>query len=155
MKESGRVEVGRAERIEIYSTVSTTHFTGAIVMNAQETENLTGLSGNRFLVRGVNIQSVQPLKYRLIFWGRDTFDDTALDTDTYIDDVELDMSASPAFRVNNVNQYYLNVGALEILYEDYDTTKELHISLQNQSAVAKIAGALGAVQLDIKMSPRL
>ena len=155
MQESGRIEISKAERIEIYSTVSTSHFTESIAMDAQETENLTGLTGNRYMVRGVNIQSVQPLKYRLIFWGKDTFDDTDLDTDSYIDDVELDMTNSPAFRIDNANQHRLNVGALEILYEDYDITKELHISLQNLSATAKLAGASGAVQLDIKVSPRL
>jgi len=155
MQETLRIEVNKAEKIEIRSTVSTQHFTDAIVMNAQETENITGLKNNRYMVRGVNIQSVQPLKYRLVFWGRDIFDDIALDTDTYIDDVELDMTTSPAFRIDNINQYRLNVGGLEIVYEDYDVTKELHISLQNLSATAKIAGALGAVQLDIKMSPRL
>ncbi len=147
--------VSKAEKIEVYSTDKDVHFTGAIVMNAEEQENLTGLLSNRYMIRGVNIQSIQPLKYRLIFWSSDQFSNVDLDLDYYIDDVELDMSASPAFRINGVNQYYLNVGGLEIIYEDFDITRELHISLQNESAIAKIAGALGTVQLDIKMSPRL
>ena len=155
MLPSGRTEVNKAEKIEIYSTIKTTHFTGTIAMNAQETENLTGLVSNKYLIRGVNFQSIQPLKYRLIFFGRDTFNNTDLDVDTYIDDVELDMTAAPAFRINNANQYYLNVGDLYILYEDYDATKELHISLQNQSPTTKNAGATGYVQADFKMSPRL
>lgn len=148
--------VSKAEKIEIYSTDKDVHFTGAIVMNAQETENITGLLSNRYLVRGVNIQSDQALHYRLIFWGSDTFDDTDLDVDTYIDDVDLDLSAGgAAFRIAGAGQYYLNSGDLEILYEDYDITRELHISLQNLSAVAKNAGATGEVQIDIKMTPRL
>jgi len=147
--------VSKAEKVEIYSTDKDVHFTGAIVMNDHETENLTGLLSNRYMIRGVNIQSIQPLIYRLIFWSSSTFDNTDLDLDTYIDDVELDMSAAPAFRINNINQYYLNVGDLAVIYEDFDITRTLHISLQNQSAVAKLAGAAGAVQLDIKMSPRL
>ena len=150
-----QADISKAEKIEIYSTVSTTHFTESIAMNAQETENLTGLTANMYMVRGVNIQSVQPLKYRLILWGTDGFNNTDLDTDSYIDDVILDMTKSSAFRIDNANQYRLNSGDLEILYEDYDITKKLHISLQNLSATAKIAGTSGAVQLDIKMSPRL
>jgi len=155
MQESGRIEISKAERIEIYSTMSTVHFTESIVINAHESESLTGLASNRYMIRAVNIQSIQPLKYLLEFYGTDSFDSTDIDTDSFIDHVELDMSAYPAFRVNNANQYKLNVGALEILYEDYDVTRELHISLHNLSPTAKIAGVSGAVQLDIKMSPRL
>lgn len=155
MQESGRVEISKAERIEIYSTVSTTHFTESIALNGHESESLTGLTGNRFKVIGVNIQSVQPLKFLLEFYGKDTFDSTNIDSDSFIDSVKLDMRSSAAFRVNNANQYKLSVGALEILYEDYDITKELHMSLHNLSATTKNAGATGAVQIDIKMSPRL
>lgn len=148
-------DITKAEKIEIVSTDKDTHFTGSIAINTQEKENLTGLATNRYMIRGVNIQSDQLLKYRLVFWGSDTFDSTDLNLDTYIDDVELDMTVSPAFRINNTGQYYLNVGDLQIIYEDYDGTRELHIGLQNESATAKNAGATGEVQLDIKMSPRL
>lgn len=147
--------ISKAEKIEIYSTDSTLHFTGAIVMNAMETVDLTGLLSNRYMIRGVNIQSMQPLIYNLIFWSSDTFDDVVLNNDSFIDNVELDMSIAPAFRINGANQYYLNVGDLAIIYEDFDISRELHMGLQNTSPVAKIAGAAGAVQLDIKMSPRL
>ncbi len=147
--------ISKAEKIEIYSTNKDVHFTGAIVMNDHEKENLTGLLSNRYMVRGVNIQSDQPLKYRLIFWSSDQFDNTNLNLDYYIDNVELDMSIAPAFRINGANQYYLNSGDLAIIYEDFDITRELHISLQNESGQAKNAGVAGEVQLDIKMSPRL
>lgn len=148
-------DITKAEKIEIISTDKDTHFTESIAINAHEKENLTGLATSKYMIRGVNIQSDQALKYRLILWGSNTFDSTDLDVDTYIDDVELDMTASPAFRINSTGQYYLNVGDLQIIYEDYDGTRELHVSLQNQSGTAKNAGASGEVQLDIKMSPRL
>lgn len=150
-----QADVSKAEKIEIISTDKDTHFTGTINYLDHEKENITGLTVNKYMIRGVNIQSIQPLKFRLVFWGKDTFDNTDLDVDSYIDDVELDMSQDPAFRINNANQYRLNVGDLNILYEDYDVTNELHISLQNLSATAKNAGATGYVQLDIKMTPRL
>jgi len=147
--------VNAAEKIEIVSTDDTVHFTGAIVQFDQEKENLKGLSGNRFTIRGVNIQSVQPLKFNLIFWSTSGFNNTDLNVDSFIDFVTLDMSASPTFRINSAGQYYLNVGNLEILYEDLDVTRQLHISLQDLSAAPKNAGATGEVQIDIKMSPRL
>lgn len=147
--------VSKAEEIEIINTDKDIHFTETITINNQEKENITGLLGNKYLIRGVNVQSDQQLKYRLIFWGKDTFDDTDLDINSYIDDVELDFTSTSAFQIGSTGQYYLNVGSLDILYEDADNTKELHISLQNLSAVSKNSGSTGEVQLDIKMSPRL
>jgi hypothetical protein len=148
--------VSKAEKIEIYSTDKDLHFTGAIAQNTQETENLTGLNSNRYKIIGVNIQSDQPLHYRLIFWGSNAFNNTDLDQDSFLDYVDLDMVAGgAAFQINGINQYYLNAGDLQIVYEDYDITRQLHISLQNVSAIAKNAGATGEVQIDIKMTPRL
>jgi len=151
-----QTDVSKAEKISIIETDKDTHFTGAISQYDHEEENLTGLTDNRIFVRGVNIQSDQNLKFRLIFWTKDTFADTDLNDDSYIDDVILDMSDSEnTFRINNTNQYYLNVSDLNILYEDEDATNELHISLQNLSPTDKAAGATGEVQLDIKYAPRL
>lgn len=155
MQESGRVDVHKSEKIETYSTVSTLHFTGAIALYGNETENITGLSSNKMTIKDINIQSMQPLIWLLQFYGSDGFDDTDLDADSYLSEIELDMTEEPAFRVNNAGQYKLNLNGLEILYEDYDKTNELHLMLQNNSATSKISGTTGAVQLDIKVSPRL
>lgn len=155
MQEQGRVEVSKAEKIETYSTISTIHFTGAISLYGNEKANITGLSANKMTIKDINIQSMQPLIWLLQFYGSDTFESTDLDADTFLDEIELDMSEDPAFRVNNANQYKLNRSGLNILYEDYDNTKELHLMLQNKSSTAKIAGASGAVQIDIRMTPRL
>ena len=149
-------DVSKSEKISITKTDKDTHFTGAIVQFDHETENLTGLTDDRIFIRGVNIQSDQNLKFRLIFWTKDTFSNADLDVDTYIDDVILDMSdVENTFRINNSGQYYLNVSSLNILYEDEDSSKELHCSLQNLSPTSKNAGASGEVQLDIKYAPRL
>jgi len=155
MQEHGRIEVAKAEKIESYYTISTLHFTGAIALYGNEKEDLTGLLSNKYTIKDINIQSIQPLKWRLQFYGSDTFESTNLDVDTFLDEIELDMTEEPAFRVNNANQYKLNRSGLNILYEDYDKTNELHIMLQNESATAKIAGVLGAVQIDFRITPRL
>lgn len=156
------VNTVKAEKVETYSTVSTVHFTGAIPFQAQQTTDVNGLPynriiGNKYYIRGVNIQSVQPLIYNLIFYTSNNPYNTAgiLDTDTFIDHVELDLSQPPAYRIANANQWKLNVSDLNVVYEDTDNTLLLHLGLQNLSPVAKLAGAAGAVQLDFKCSPRL
>lgn len=149
-------DISKSEKISILETDKDTHFTTAISQFDHETESLSGLSDNRVFIRGVNIQSDQPLKYRLIFWTKDTFANADLDTDSYIDDVVLDMSdESSTFRINAAGQYYLNISDLNILYEDKDASNEIHCSLQNLSPTNKNAGATGEVQIDIKYAPRL
>ncbi len=151
-----QADISKSEKISIISTDKDAVFIGAIVQYDHETANLTGLTDNRVYIRGVNIQSDQNLKFRLIFWTKDTFSNADLDLDSYIDDIILDMSdEDSAFRINNTGQYYQNMSSLNILYEDGDATKELHISLQNLSPTSKNAGATGEVQLDIKYAPRL
>lgn len=151
-----QADITRSEKISIVTTDKDVEFTTAITQFNHDTENLSGLSDNKVFIRGVNIQSIQPLKYRLIFWTKDTFADINLNDDSYIDDVILDLSDEDnTFRINNTGQYYLNVTNLNILYEDQDETNEIHCSLQNLSAADKNAGATGYVQLDIKYAPRL
>ncbi len=130
-------------------------------MNYMETENLTGLLSNKIRIVAINGQSKQALKYRLIFWGSvNTLSTTNLDNDTFLTDVVMDFTDTlSTFQVDSggglVNQYYLDISALEALYEDSESSYTLHISLQNKSAVAKIAGAAGEVQFDIKYAMRL
>jgi len=155
MRESGRVEIARSEKNEKYWSVSTLHFTDLIAMNNVEDENITGLLSNKYTIRGISIQSVQPLLFMLDFYGSDTFRSSDLDLDTYLGSVELDMSEYPAVQKNGAGQYYLDKNDLNILYEDYDYSKELHVSIQNLSPVDKLAGSSGAIQIDFNMTPRL
>ena len=151
-----QADVSKSEKISIIETDKDVHFTGAITQFNQETENLTSLTDNRIFIRGINAQSKQKLKYRLTFWTKDTFEDTDINVDSYIDDVILDFTDdNSTFRINNANQYYLNISDLGILYEDDDSTNEIHCSLQNLSATSKNAGATGEIQIDIKYAPRL
>lgn len=151
-----QTDVSKSEKITIIESDTASHFTGAIAQFAQETENITGLSDDRIFIRGINAQSIQKLKYRLIFWKTDTFDDTVLNDDSYIDDIILDFTnEESAFQIEQTNQYYLNISSLEILYEDADATNEIHCSLQNLSPTSKNAGATGEIQIDFKYAPRL
>ena len=127
-------------------------------MNDHIVENLSGLSDDRIVIKELNVQSVQNLKYKLWFWSNNTFDNVSLDVDSYRTSVLIDLTNSnneTVDRLNNANQYYLDIRGLSILYEDLDESNEIHCSLQNLSKTAKIAGSLGAVQLDIAYTPRL
>lgn len=150
-----KADVGRSERNNIIKTIAATHFTDLISQYDIETESLEELSDNKVFIRSVNIQSIQPLKFRLAFWNSASFADTDLDEDSENDDVVLDMSdIVNAWRISNANQYYLNISDLNISYEDEDETKKLHLSLQNLSPIDKAAGSSGSVKLKIKYAPR-
>jgi hypothetical protein len=137
------------------STDSTLHFTGALDIYETETVHIAGLEGNKLKIMAINGQSIQALKYRLIFWSSVTANTTNVNTDKFVTDVVMDFSDNlSAFQIDTggglVNQYYLDISDLVALYTDDDQTVTLHVSLQNLSSVAKIAGALGAVQFDFK-----
>lgn len=122
------------------------HFTGAIVTNAKEDESLIGLLSSKIRIVGLAIQSDQQLHYRAIFWRRGTFEDADLDVDAFISEQELDLTAI-GYQIAGAGQWYAALTSLNIDYEDEDGTGELHVSLQNLSAAAKIAGAAGEVTL--------
>lgn len=151
-----RLSIIAAEKVEQYNSISTRDFNGSIAFGAIQTANIGGLIGNRYFIRSVNIQSIQPLDFNLLFFSSSTFDTPGdLDTDTFLDSVELDMSQFPSFRINFANQFRLSVTSLEIVYEDTDNTNTLHVALENLSPITKLAGPAGAVQIDFKMSPRI
>lgn len=151
---SGKSNISKPERITLFSTNKDTHFTGALAMNAKEDESITGLLANSIMIRGVNAQSIQNLKYRLIFWGSSEFDNADTNIDSYVSDVVLDFTDTlSAFRIAGAGQYYLDVGGLEIPLNTANLT--LYCSLQNLSATSKLAGSTGAVQFDIKYGLRL
>lgn len=152
------INIVKGEKLEVYRTLSTVDFNGAIPFRAQQTANITGLVSNKYFIRNVNIQSILPLKYRLYFWSRDTFDDPGdLDSDSFLGFVDLNLSAGfiQRFRINGTGQFRLDITSLDVLYEDDDQSNELHVSLQNLSPTTKPAGPAGGVQIDFFLSPRV
>lgn len=125
-----------------------THFTTAIAQNAIETEDITGLSANRITITGVSVQTKEAKSYRIWLFGTDGHTDTDIDVDEFITSIAADM-VTDGEQVAGVNQYYYSKMDLNIGYEDIDSTKELHIALQNLDAGAKTAGAAGAVKIKV------
>ena len=148
--------ITRAEKIETYNSSGIFDFIAAVPINGMAIANITPpLLTNKYTIKGINIQSVQQIDFDLIFFSSAIFDTPGvLDTDTFLDSVELDMTAFPTFRINNLNQWRLAVSNLNILYEDIDLSNTLHVGLLNLGPIPKLAGVAGAVQIDFKMSPR-
>lgn len=112
------------------------HFTGQITQNAQEAENLTGVAWNKVRVRGVMIASDQQLRFVLRFWRTDGFDDTNLDSDAFIGEIELDL-VTFGRQIAGAGHWMMDLRGLSLDIQDEDATNEFHVSLQNLSATAK------------------
>lgn len=138
----------------IISTDKDVHFTQELLQNQCENETLN-LPTNKCVIDGVSIQSKQPLKYRLIIFGNNYFSNSNMNIEKYIGDIELDLTQSPTFRINDSNQYRLNSEDLKISYQDYDETNKIYVSLMNESPTSKLSGMNGEIQINIKISPRL
>jgi len=153
-RSSGRIAVQKPEQIHMLSTLSTVQFTGALAMYAHETASLSGLLANKISLKGVNGQSVQNLKYKLWVWGDGNYDSAQIDSNSYITDIILDFSDTlTAGRIASAGTYKLDIDKLERSITTVNKT--LYMSLQNLSPISKIAGASGAVQLDLKYALRL
>ena len=75
------------------SSDASTHFTDELGKNESEQENLTELTSNKVIVRGISISSNQALRFRLEFYSKNSFTDSDLDVDTFIGAVDLDLAA--------------------------------------------------------------
>ena len=150
------VQITAAAPKTVFYTVSSDkdqHFTGVIIQNAKEDENLPGLLGNKVRIVGVSLQSAQSLHYRVIFWSKDSFNNAALDLDAFCGEIDCDFPAY-GFQIGGAGQYYLDIRGVDIDCEDGDGTQELHISLLNRSVANKNAGAAGAVKVVVYYEPR-
>ena len=143
-------EVGAgAEKLPPFYTLRSDkddHFTGAIITNATEEENLTGLIGNKVKITGMVVLSDQQLNYRVVLFSTDAFADADLDIDSLINEFEFDM-LSYGRRIADTGKYSMVVTDLDMDYIDEDGTKELHVALQNLSSTTKTAGSDGEVIL--------
>lgn len=125
-------------------------FTGAIVQNAAEEENLvipSGLSGMNgqveLILRGLSIVSDQNLAWELQFYSSDAFQEANLDADGYIG--RWSFAAADGVQIGATGSYNYYIDGLEIPLWDDDKTGEIHVALVNRSATSKNAGATGEI----------
>jgi hypothetical protein len=125
-----------------------TQFTGAIVLNANENEDISGLQDNEITITGLSVASKENRHYVLYLYESATFA-TPLDI---VGSIDVDL---PSYGELIGGYYCYFPDKLEVDYYDIDATQKLHVSLVNRSALAKSAGALGEVQFVFKYAPRV
>ena len=128
------------------------HFTGELVKNAVERENLEDLRSNRIRISKISIQADQQLLFEVLLYGKDTFEESDLDNDYFIGSVELNL---PTYGFQQTtSQWRLDIENLNIDYVDLDGTKEIHVVLRNLSPTSKNAGDTGEVKLEFLCESR-
>lgn len=135
-----------------------THFTGQILQNAGESENLTmpgalaGINGDsKGQLKSIAIISDENLNWEVMLFRKDTFGTSDLDTDSFIG--RWSFVATDAVRVAGAGSYYYYIDGLDVMYTDADNSGELHVILLNRSAAAKTAGAAGEVVVKFRLAP--
>ena len=126
----------------IIQTDKDTHFIGALIQNAQETESITVPENyHELYIEAINIQADQNLDLDVYFWASDEFDNTDLDLDAFL--FMINFPTTSQKQVAGANQYYVDdtVGMAYPVPAD----QKIHLSLCNRSATAKNAGATGEV----------
>ena len=145
-RETVKKLAGKALRRILISTDKDEHFYGAIVQNAIEEEDITGLLSNKITITRITIQAKENLAFDVMFFSKDSFADTDLDDDTFLGFEKLDIPTY-GIRIAGANQYYLDVSGINFEYEDEDESKELHIALRCRTAAGKTAQVAGEVKL--------
>lgn len=137
-------------------SVSTVHFTGALVTDAIEIENIafpaTSNIGftNEILIESIFIKSVQNLDWDVFFFTNASVNSATIDLDTVLDRVLL--PAASAKQIAGTGLFYYTTG-YSVRYKDLDATKHLHVGLVNRSATSKIAGVTGGVVVLLTVCP--
>ena len=122
------------------------NFTGALITNASENENLVGLTDNTIRVTGLTVVSKQKLHYQVQLFKKDTFG---------VVDIAAIIDADLGSYGTLIGAFYsLPITKEDDPYTDSDSSQELHVSLVNLDPVAKFAGVAGAVTLVFTYEPR-
>lgn len=111
----------------VYTTVY--DFSATINAGARSPDtNITGLYSNKTKIVGVAISSENDTDWRVKFYSEDTFDGTGYDSNTFIGNVEITILTADA------TGNYVGDDEMDLYYVDTDTTKELHVILENFGA---------------------
>lgn len=141
------------EALYVIRSDKDTHFTGALGQYEKEDEDLSGMITNKAGISGLTVIADQQLKLKIMLWSKDSFDDTDLDLDTLIAEVDTDLLVYGS-QVGGTGPWRMHIGNLAIGYRDDDNTNELHISVMNMSGTGKSAGSSGEVVVELTYSPR-
>ena len=145
-------------------TVSTVNFTGAITHGgAAAVENFVapmGLAAGghaRGRIHEVRLWSVQKLAWALQLFGSAVgVGGAAIDAETFLAEWDFASDGTPGngSQVTGDTFYYYYINGQDIAYEDSDRAGKIHLRLVNRdSSVDKIAGATGAIVVELAIEP--
>ena len=83
--------VTHRELIGLLESDPASHFTDSLAQNASEQENLTGLKGNKIKITGMALQATQGILYRVSLFGKDTFTQSVMGSDSFKGSLEFDL----------------------------------------------------------------
>lgn len=137
------------------------NFTGALVTNAIETENidypsnLSSIHIEGLLIVGVSVQAKEQLDWDIFLWSKDELANTDLDLDTFVDFFNFPTASGK--RIAGAGQYYWASPAnnVQVYYKDMNNSGELHVGLVNRNASAKTAGTAGQIKIRFTVRPIL
>lgn len=152
------MQAGNLQRVR---TLSTTHFLGAAVQNAALVENLDvkamlggdgeGLAAGRHMrsrLHEIRIISAQQLAWEIELWGKAAgIGGAAIDAEFFLG--KFAFASGDGTNATGDTFFHYWVPGLDLSYQDLDLTGQVHIRLINRSAVAKIAGAGGAIVVEL------
>lgn len=133
------------------ATVSTVDFTGSLAQNALATAILTpqaGIAaggGSRFVLRAIEVTSVENLDWELWLWGKPGVNADVIDSEGWMG--YWSFAASNAVQIAGAGRYYYYIDGLGIPYHNLESppTGKVYLGLVNRSAAGKTAGAGGAI----------
>lgn len=146
-------------------TVSTVQFTDALIQNAAEVENFTpeslaaggagaGLSAGkhmRSILRELRILSVQNLAWEIELYGSATgIGGATIAAELFLG--RWSFLAADGLRATG-DTFYKYFIPMQLYYQDMDNVGQIHVRLINRDAVAKIAGAGGAIVVELGLEP--
>lgn len=162
------MQVGNTYRVR---SISTTHFTEAIIQNAAEVEHIdvaaltntpgaagAGLSAGKHMrgrIHALRIISTENLAWELEFWGAATAgavpNNADIDKEFFLG--KFAFVAGDGTRVTGDTFYHYFVPSMELSNMDVDMTGKIHLRLINRSAAAKSAGVPGALVVELEVEP--
>lgn len=143
-----------AESRRRVSTDPDTEFTDAITAGSSEKENISGLLFNNVTITEIAIESKENIRYRVVFYGSDSFEDSNPKNSTFSSHIDMDVP-NDGFQDPDSSLFVhslSNVAGI-IEYSDDDGTKELHVKIIPVGN-NKTAGVAGALKITFKYVPR-
>lgn len=149
-------------------TISTEHFTGAIIQNAAENEAISvgelanngagwGIAAGKHMrtrVHDIRLLSVENLAWAVELYGTEASfpeNNPSIDNEIFLGRWEFQAADGRKDTADDYWKYW--VPGLDMSFQDMASLGKLYVRLVNLSAAAKTAGAGGAIVIEFGLEP--